>query len=54
MEWRKAWQRSNCRCERESAAAANRISEEDLRRIIRDAGFQPVQRDTPYRTMFLN
>jgi cyclic dehypoxanthinyl futalosine synthase len=29
-------------------------SEEDLRRIIRDAGFQPVQRDTPYRTMFLN
>ncbi|HUD21228.1 MAG TPA: hypothetical protein VMQ60_00135 [Acidobacteriaceae bacterium] len=30
------------------------ISEEDLRRIIRDAGFQPVQRDTPYRTMFLN
>ena len=37
-----------------AAAAANRISEEDLRRIIRDAGFQPVQRDTPYRTMFLN
>ena len=30
------------------------VSEEDLRRIIRDAGFQPVQRDTPYRTMFLN
>lgn len=29
-------------------------SEEDLRRIIRDAGFQPVQRDTPYRTMYLN
>ena len=21
---------------------------------IRDAGFQPAQRDTPYRTMFLN
>jgi cyclic dehypoxanthinyl futalosine synthase len=38
----------------ENAAAANRVSEEDLRRIIRDAGFQPVQRDTPYRTMFLN
>jgi len=38
----------------ESASVANRISEEDLRRIIRDAGFQPVQRDTPYRTMFLN
>jgi cyclic dehypoxanthinyl futalosine synthase len=29
-------------------------TEEDLRRIIRDAGFRPVQRDTPYRTMFLN
>ena len=37
-----------------AAAVANRVSEEDLRRIIRDAGFQPVQRDTPYRTMFLN
>jgi cyclic dehypoxanthinyl futalosine synthase len=37
-----------------AAAAANHASEEDLRRIIRDAGFQPVQRDTPYRTMFLN
>ena len=31
-----------------------RSSEEDLRRIIRDAGFQPVQRDMAYRTMFLN
>jgi cyclic dehypoxanthinyl futalosine synthase len=29
-------------------------SEEDLRRIIRDAGFRPAQRDTPYRTLFLN
>ena len=38
----------------ENAATANHTSEEDLRRIIRDAGFQPVQRDTPYRTMFLN
>jgi cyclic dehypoxanthinyl futalosine synthase len=37
-----------------AAAAANHPSEEDLRRIIRDAGFQPVQRDTSYRTMFLN
>jgi cyclic dehypoxanthinyl futalosine synthase len=36
------------------AAAANHPSEEDLRRIIRDAGFQPVQRDSSYRTMFLN
>jgi cyclic dehypoxanthinyl futalosine synthase len=37
-----------------AAAAANHPSEEDLRRIIRDAGFQPVQRDTSYRTIFLN
>jgi cyclic dehypoxanthinyl futalosine synthase len=29
-------------------------SEEELRRIIREAGFKPVQRDTLYRTMFLN
>ena len=29
-------------------------SEEDVRRIIRDAGFQPAQRDAAYRTMFLN
>jgi cyclic dehypoxanthinyl futalosine synthase len=36
------------------AAAASHITEEDLRRIIRGAGFQPVQRDIPYRTMFLN
>jgi cyclic dehypoxanthinyl futalosine synthase len=28
-------------------------SEEDLRRIIRDAGFKPAQRDMVYRTMFL-
>jgi cyclic dehypoxanthinyl futalosine synthase len=25
-----------------------------LRRIIRDAGFRPAQRDTLYRTYFLN
>jgi cyclic dehypoxanthinyl futalosine synthase len=37
-----------------SPVTEDRITEEDLRRIIRDAGFQPVQRDTPYRTMFLN
>ena len=35
-------------------AATERASEEELRRIIRDAGFKPVQRDTLYRTMFLN
>lgn len=29
-------------------------TEEDLRRIIRDAGFRPVERDTLFRTMFLN
>jgi cyclic dehypoxanthinyl futalosine synthase len=29
-------------------------SEEEIRRIIRDAGFRPAQRDTLYRTLFLN
>ena len=38
----------------ENASAANHASEEDLRRIIRDAGFHPAQRDTSYRTMFIN
>lgn len=28
-------------------------TEEDLRRVIRGAGFKPAQRDTLYRTMFL-
>lgn len=38
-----------------SQAGANfHASEEDLRRIIRDAGFTPKQRDTLYRTYFLN
>jgi cyclic dehypoxanthinyl futalosine synthase len=36
------------------AGARNHASEEDLRRIIRDAGFTPKQRDTLYRTYFLN
>jgi cyclic dehypoxanthinyl futalosine synthase len=36
------------------AGARNRASEEDLRRIIRDAGFIPKQRDTLYRAYFLN
>jgi cyclic dehypoxanthinyl futalosine synthase len=35
-------------------AADAKTTEEDIRRVIRDAGFQPVQRDTPYRTMFLS
>jgi cyclic dehypoxanthinyl futalosine synthase len=30
------------------------MTEEELRRVIRDAGFRPVRRDTLYRTLFLN
>ncbi len=37
-----------------AAGARHRASEEELRRIIRDAGFLPKQRDTLYRTYFLN
>ena len=37
-----------------AAGARNKASEEELRRIIRDAGFTPKQRDTLYRTYFLN
>jgi cyclic dehypoxanthinyl futalosine synthase len=37
-----------------AAGAHNHASEEELRRIIRDAGFVPKQRDTLYRTYFLN
>jgi cyclic dehypoxanthinyl futalosine synthase len=37
-----------------AAGAHHRASEEELRRIIRDAGFTPRQRDTLYRTYFLN
>jgi cyclic dehypoxanthinyl futalosine synthase len=37
-----------------SAGTHNTACEEDLRRIIRDAGFIPKQRDTLYRTYFLN
>jgi cyclic dehypoxanthinyl futalosine synthase len=36
------------------AQGANAATEEQLRQVIRDAGFKPVQRDTLYRTMFLN
>ncbi len=36
------------------AGASKSTTEEELRRIIRGAGFKPVQRDTLYRTMFLN
>ena len=37
-----------------AAGAHHRASEEELRRIIREAGFVPKQRDTLYRTYFLN
>lgn len=33
---------------------ADDTTEEDLRRVIRGAGFRPVQRDTLYQTMFLS
>jgi cyclic dehypoxanthinyl futalosine synthase len=36
------------------AEGANAATEEQLRQVIRDAGFKPAQRDTLYRTMFLN
>jgi len=36
-----------------AAGARNQASEEELRRLIRDAGFIPKQRDTLYRTYFL-
>jgi len=37
-----------------AAGAHNHATEEDLRRLIRDAGFIPKQRDTLYRVFFLN
>jgi cyclic dehypoxanthinyl futalosine synthase len=36
------------------AEGVNATTEEQLRQVIRDAGFKPVQRDPLYRTMFLN
>jgi len=36
------------------AGAQHSATEEDLRRMIRDAGFIPKQRDTLYRTYYLN
>jgi cyclic dehypoxanthinyl futalosine synthase len=36
------------------AKGANSATEEQVRQVIRDAGFKPAQRDTLYRTMFLN
>jgi len=37
-----------------AAGTTNCTTEEELRRIIRDAGFVPKQRDTLYRSYFLN
>jgi len=37
-----------------AAGTHHRASEEQLRRLIRDAGFFPKQRDTLYRTYYLN
>ncbi len=37
-----------------AAGTTNCTTEEELRRMIREAGFRPAQRDTLYRTMFLN
>jgi len=37
-----------------AAGTTNCTTEEELRHMIRDAGFRPVQRDTLYRTYFLN
>ena len=36
-----------------AAGVRNRTNEEELRRIITDAGFQPAQRDTLYRSYVL-
>jgi cyclic dehypoxanthinyl futalosine synthase len=36
------------------AEGVNAATEEQLRQVVRDAGFKPVQRDTLYRTMFLS
>jgi cyclic dehypoxanthinyl futalosine synthase len=36
-----------------AAGCHNRTNEEELRRVIRDAGFRPVQRDSLYRFYFL-
>ncbi len=37
-----------------AAGVTNSTTEEELRHIIRDAGFRPAQRDTLYRQYFLN
>jgi cyclic dehypoxanthinyl futalosine synthase len=37
-----------------AAGVTNTSTEEQLRRLIADAGFRPIKRDTLYRTYFLN
>ena len=37
-----------------AAGCRNKSSEEGLRRLISDAGYRPIKRDTLYRTYFLN
>jgi cyclic dehypoxanthinyl futalosine synthase len=37
-----------------SAGVTNCTTEEELRHMIREAGFMPKQRDTLYRQLFLN
>jgi cyclic dehypoxanthinyl futalosine synthase len=37
-----------------AAGVTRSSSEEQLRRLIEEAGFRPVKRDTLYRTYFLN
>jgi cyclic dehypoxanthinyl futalosine synthase len=37
-----------------SAGVTNCTTEEELRRMIREAGFVPKRRDTLYRQLFLN
>jgi cyclic dehypoxanthinyl futalosine synthase len=37
-----------------AAGCMNRTNEAELRRVISDAGYRPVKRDTLYRTFFLN
>ena len=37
----------------EDGAMRRLFTEEDVRRVIRDAGFMPVERDREYRSMFL-
>jgi len=37
-----------------AAGTSNCTTEEELRRMIRDAGFRPAQRDTLYRPLFVN